>query len=218
MVRLFADDGMPGGPVRFTAPVYFSRHGQTDWNAQQRFQGHSDIPLNDVGRAQAARNGLALARELAAARIAPERLACFASPLVRARETMEIIRQGLRLSARRFAIDDRLIEIDLGVWNGKTPEEIEAETPGAFAEREKDKWGYIVPGGESYKAASARTREFLLELRKHGRRQPVLVVGHGASGRLLRGYLSGMNRDDVPHLKAPQTVLFKLHRGRETEI
>lgn len=201
--------GMPGGAVRLPFPVWFARHGETDWNRARRFQGHADIPLNDTGRAQAARNGFALRADIAA----PDRLHYVASPLSRCRETMEIIRSGLRLPAQRYAIDDRLIEIDLGDWNGKSQDEIEIETPGAFAAREADKWNYVVPGGESYAAAAARVREFLLTLDRS-----TLVIGHGATGRLLRAYLTGRKRDAVAHLKAPQHVAHRLARGRETEI
>ncbi len=201
--------GLPGGRVRLPFPVYFVRHGQTDWNAERRFQGHADTPLNDRGRGQAARNGDALAAEIGD----PERLAYFASPLSRACETLAIIRERLGLAGRRFMIDDRLIEIDLGDWNGKTPAEIEAEHPGAFDRREGDKWSFEIPGGESYAEAAARTREFLL-----GLKGPALIAGHGAAGRVLRGYLRGLKRDEVAHLKAPQDVAFRLFRGREIEL
>ena len=214
MQRMFDRGAMPGGRVRLGAPVWFIRHGRTDWNAERRFQGHADIPLNDDGRAQAARNGLALARAIGAREIGTGSGVVFVtSPLSRARETLEIMRGALRLPARRYAVDDRLIEIDLGDWNGKTPAEIEAESPGAFAAREADKWGFAVPGGESYAAAAARTREFLLTLKG-----PAVIVGHGAAGRLLRGYLTGMKRDAVPHLKARQDVVYELAKGREREI
>ena len=194
-------------------PVFFIRHGQTDWNAARRFQGHSDIPLNDNGRAQAARNGLALAREIERL----EEATFFVSPLVRARETLEIIRRAMRLPARRYGVDDRLIEIDLGDWNGKTPDEIDAAHPGAFEEREKNKWAFEVPGGESYENAAARTREFLVEniSRLKG---PVVIVGHGASGRLLRGYLRGLKKTEIPHLEARQDIALKIHRRRETIV
>ncbi len=199
--------GMPGGRVRLRWPIYFVRHGQTDWNAERRFQGHADIALNETGRAQAARNGGALADDIAN----NAALTFYSSPLVRARETMEIIRERLGLPRQRFMIDDRLIEIDLGAWNGKTPDEINADDPGIFERRQESKWDYTIPGGESYADAATRTRDFLLSLRG-----PALITGHGASGRLLRGYLCGMKREKVAHLKAPQDVAHKLQRGRET--
>ncbi|MEL6362860.1 MAG: histidine phosphatase family protein [Pseudomonadota bacterium] len=210
---IFNKKGMPGGRVSLPFPVYFVRHGQTDWNASRRFQGHSDIPLNENGRAQASRNGLRLRDHVGDL----HRMTFVASPLSRARETLEIIRLALKLPARRYKVDDRLIEIDLGDWNGKTPDEINAEGNGAFDKREEDKWSFVVPGGESYADASERTREFLMEL-KQEMRGPALVVGHGASGRLLRGYLRNMKRDEIPHLKARQDVAYRLYQGKEKEL
>ncbi|MEM9168998.1 MAG: histidine phosphatase family protein [Pseudomonadota bacterium] len=214
--RLTGDGGgaasetdMPGGTVRLSFPVYFVRHGQTDWNAARRFQGHTDVPLNDVGRGQARRNG----RRLACRLFTPESLTFYASPLSRATETLEIMLNALGMRGASYETDERLIEIDLGDWNGKTPQEINSEDPGVFEEREKDKWRYVVPGGESYENAADRTRAFLEELRG-----PCLIAGHGASGRLLRGYLTGMARDAVPLLKAPQDKVFRLSGGREAAV
>ncbi|MEL7486907.1 MAG: histidine phosphatase family protein, partial [Pseudomonadota bacterium] len=68
-------------------------------------------------------------------------------------------------------------------------------------------------GGESYAEAADRTRDFLLSLKG-----PALIAGHGASGRLLRGYLRGMKRNAVPHMRAPQDVAHKIERGREMTI
>jgi len=213
MRGLFSNKGMPGGRVRLSHPVYFARHGQTDWNAEKRFQGHADSPLNDIGRAQAFRNGKALAEELPPARRGSKRLTFIASPLVRARETMEIMRRAMDLPAQRYMIDDRLTEIHLGDWNGKTPDEINTGDPGIFERRERDKWAFVVPGGESYAEAAGRTRDFLNDLEG-----PALIVGHGASGRILRGFLRGLKRDEVPHLVARQDIVLKLERGREVEI
>jgi len=176
--------GMPGGRVRLKWPIYFIRHGQTDWNAERRFQGHSDIPLNETGRTQATRNGTAIADNINAL----SHFTFYSSPLIRARETMEIIREQLNLPRQRYMIDDRLIEIDLGEWYGKTPDEINTEDPGVFDKRQDSKWDYTIPGGESYADAATRTRDFLLSLQG-----PALITGHGASGRLLRGFLCGMN-------------------------
>jgi len=209
MKNFFKSNDLPGGRIRTHFPVYFIRHGQTDWNKARRFQGHSDIPLNDIGRAQAARNGQSLRSDISDV----TQFSFYVSPLVRARETLEIIRTALRLSPRRFMIDDRLIEIDLGKWNGKTPDEINEEDPGVFERREENKWSFEVPGGESYANAAHRTREFLEDLKG-----PSIIVGHGASGRLLRGYLSSWKRDDIAHLEARQDIVYKLDKSKETTL
>ncbi len=81
--------------MRADVTIYFIRHGETDWNAQSRYQGQADVPMNETGRAQARRNGEALRALLPASAAA----AYVASPLLRARETMEIVR-GTSASSR----------------------------------------------------------------------------------------------------------------------
>jgi probable phosphoglycerate mutase len=206
-MRGIFESGLPGGRVRLRHAVWFIRHGQTDWNAERRYQGHADIPLNEKGRAQAARNGAALKD------IAPARAAFISSPLVRATETLEIAREAMGLPRKRYALDDRLLEIDLGDWNGKTYDEIAAEDPGVHARREKEKWNFRTPGGESYAEAAARVRDFLKSLDR-----PAIITGHGASGRILRAYLLGLKPSRTPHLPAPQDRVFEIANGREREI
>jgi glucosyl-3-phosphoglycerate phosphatase len=98
------------------------RHGQTTYNAERRFQGQSDVPLNDVGREQARR----AARYLAA--MEPD--AIFASDLSRAAETAAILAQ---LTGLPVQLDKDLRERAGGSWEGKTADEIRAEFPDAFA-------------------------------------------------------------------------------------
>ena len=206
-MRGIFETGLPGGRVRLKHAVWFIRHGQTDWNAERRYQGHADIPLNEKGRAQAARNGAALRDKIGA------RAVFVSSPLVRATETLEIARAAMGLPKKRYALDDRLIEIDLGDWNGKTYEEIAAGDPGVHERREKEKWAFRTPGGESYAEAARRVREFLTALDR-----PAVIAGHGASGRILRAYLLGLKPSRTPHLPAPQDRVFEILRGREREI
>jgi probable phosphoglycerate mutase len=204
---------MPGGRVRLKRPVYFIRHGETDWNVERRYQGHSDIPLNMTGREQAARNGRALRDALAASGAGPSRIAFFSSPLSRATETLEIMRETMGLSRKRYALDDRLIEIDLGEWNGRTYDEIAAVDPGVHERRAREKWRFAAPGGESYADAALRVRDFLIGLDRAS-----VIVGHGATGRILRGYLTGMRPTRVPHIASPQDVVFYIARGRESRL
>ena len=98
-----------------TPSLYFVRHGQTDWNAETRFQGTRDIPLNDIGRGQASRNGKAL-KDI----VDPSKVNFIASPLMRTRETMEIIRAEMELEPQAYQTDDRLKELSFGDWEGRT--------------------------------------------------------------------------------------------------
>ena len=91
------------GTVHEVTTFLLVRHGETDWNRENRFQGHADPPLNDVGRSQA--------RELAETLLGEGASAVYASPLRRARETAEIIAAVLGLDVR---LDPRLMEVDVG--------------------------------------------------------------------------------------------------------
>ncbi len=175
--------------------LIFIRHGETDWNAEERLQGQRDTPMNARGRAQAKRNGEAL-------RAAIPDVAGFdfvASPLARARDTMEILRTALGLAPAEYRIDPRLIEITFGAWEGHTFAELEAAGTSDIRARRADKWGFVPPGGESYAMLAARVDRWLETLDRD-----TVAVSHGAVGRVLRGRLLGVPDRDVPLLPAPQ--------------
>ena len=183
--------------------LYFVRHGETDWNLAQRYQGQRDIPLNATGRAQArarARAGRS-ARQRAAA------LDYVASPLPRARETMEIMRRELGLPPDGYRTDARLREIHYGHWEGELWNELPAIDPEGFAAREADKWGWQPRGGESYRMLSERVALWLGEVaarRRRGRarrRQPRAARPHPAA-RPAEILSLGVPQDKVLVLKA----------------
>jgi probable phosphoglycerate mutase len=176
--------------------LYFVRHGETDWNTVQRYQGQTDIPLNDRGRHQAARNGRTLA-----GRLGPDaaRLDFVASPLSRASETMAIVRREMGLDPDAFRRDDRLKEQHYGHWEGQLWSELPRIDPAGYAAREKDKWGWCPRGGESYSMLSERIAGWLVEVRRD-----TVVASHGAVSRALRGLLLDLPRADVAALEVPQ--------------
>lgn len=184
--------------------LVFLRHGETDWNAEARLQGQRDIPLNERGRAQARRNGEAIAREL------PE-AADFdfvASTLGRARETMEIVRGQLGLETNAYGLDTRLHEVTFGDWEGLTFPEIEAREPGGVARREADKWRFLPPNGESYEMLSARACEWL-----NGLSRPTVMVSHGGIVRVLLIRLAGMAPMEAMGWQVPQDEVFLWRDG-----
>jgi broad specificity phosphatase PhoE len=91
--------------------IYFIRHGETDWNRAQRYQGQKDIPLNALGRSQAMGNGRTLTGALG---VEAATFDYVSSPLERARETMELMRTEIGLPAQGYRTDDRLREIHYG--------------------------------------------------------------------------------------------------------
>jgi len=188
--------------------IYLVRHGQTEFNAEGRFQGHMDSPLSALGVDQAERVGDRL-RDLVGD-IAGVTL--ISSPLGRTLRTAEIIRERLGLRAE-IEIEPRLIEITVGAWEGRTRDEILTEHPTPCRAML-----FEAPGGETYDQAAARLSSWLagLEL-SDGRRR--IVVSHGAAGWVLRGLYAGLPKAEVLALPAPpQDTIFRLADGRIERI
>jgi len=160
--------------------IYYIRHGQTAWNAAGRFQGSQDIPLNELGREQAARAGVILNELMTQHGHTPGDFGFVSSPLGRARSTMEFVRTQLDLPPADYALDDRLREIGFGHWEGTTLREQEALHPELFAERLLDKWGIPAPGGESYAEVTLRVRDWVDSLTGD-----TVAVAHGGTARAL---------------------------------
>ena len=100
--------------------LYFIRHGETDFNVAQRLQGRSETSLNARGRTQA-REYAGILRDLFERdRRQPSDYAYVSSPLLRARETMELQRSELGLDPSAYAMDERLAEISYGEWEGRS--------------------------------------------------------------------------------------------------
>jgi probable phosphoglycerate mutase len=185
--------------------LYFVRHGETDWNVAQRYQGRRDIPLNATGRTQARRNGRVLA-ELLGGDAAP--LDYVASPLLRARETMEIVRAELQLLPDGYRTDERLSEIDYGHWEGRLLAELPCTDPEGFAARKADAWAWQPAGGESYRMLSERVAGWLAAVERDA-----VVVSHGGVSKALRGLVLPVPRRDIPYLEVPQDKVLLMTAG-----
>ena len=163
------------------APViYYIRHGETSWNALGRLQGVQDIPLNDLGHRQAAHAGNILADLFVRDGRAQSSLTFVASPLIRARATMELVRGELKLPPTGYALDDRLREIGYGQWEGSTLPEMQVADPDLYAKRQTEKWTVSPPGGESYVEVQARMQDWYASLRGD-----TVAVAHGGTARAL---------------------------------
>jgi len=117
------------------APViYYIRHGETAWNAEGRFQGARDIPLNDLGRTQAVTFRAVFSPTCLRVTDRIRRLWLSSqAALSRARLTMELMRGTLNLPPDDYAIDDRLREIGYGQWEGLTLPEMQLNDAATFA-------------------------------------------------------------------------------------
>jgi probable phosphoglycerate mutase len=160
--------------------LYFVRHGVTDWNQERRLQGQQDIPLNALGREQASRCGVLLRDLLARNGRSVAEFDYVASPLGRARETMELMRAQLGLDPESYRTDARLMEMSFGRWEGFTFAELQATEAKALSARERDKWGFVLPGGESYAQLAVRVREWYA-----GVERDTVVAAHGGVCRTL---------------------------------
>jgi broad specificity phosphatase PhoE len=155
------------------------RHGETDWNRDGRWQGHSETHLNDVGREQAR----TVAAELDNVDVV------YSSDLTRARETAEIIAESLGLEVR---VDPRLRERSFGAWEGLTAAEIESDFRDAHT-----RWlagnGPGADDAEPFDTFGARVGAFLAEVLERHPDDTVLVVAHGGSIRVIHALASGLD-------------------------
>ncbi len=157
------------------ASVYLARHGQTAYNLEGRFQGQQPIPLDATGRAQAAN----LAERAAGYGFR----ALWCSPLLRARETADIVSRRIGLQPKE---DARLMETDAGDWTDRSFAEVRAHAPAQFDAFAAGEPSFAFPGGESFAEQEQRVNAALAEI-EHGQ-LPALVVCHGM---VIRAALAG---------------------------
>lgn len=154
--------------------LWLVRHGETDWNAEGRLQGHSDRPLTPRGREQAAQ---------AAARMTGLRFgALVSSDLFRARETAGILAAALGIEPRS---DVRLREIDFGAWEGLSLASVRARFGADHAAFESDPLGARAPGGECARDVADRVIAAADEIAARAEGERVLLVAHALPIALL---------------------------------
>jgi broad specificity phosphatase PhoE len=172
-----------------SATLYFIRHGETDWNVEARLQGQQDVPLNEFGRVQAEE----AAERLRRAVLHYRDLDYVASPLARTRETMERLRATLGLDPASYRTDERLKELSFGDWEGLTWRDLRRRDPEIAARRQRDKWGLVPPGGESYAMLAERVAPALAGLTRDA-----VIVSHGGIARVSLALLCNLSRREAP--------------------
>lgn len=148
------------------------RHGETNWNAQRRLQGHTDIPLNTVGLAQAA----ATAKLLQARHLQEPFAALYSSDLQRAQITAHAIETRLKLTTE---LDPRLRERNFGALQGYTPEQAAERYPDIHPALRARTTDLIPPEGESLRQFADKVESSLLDIAQAHPDQSVLIVAHG---------------------------------------
>ena len=188
--------------------VYYIRHGETAWNAEGRLQGAQDVPLNDLGRRQAASAGCILADLFARDGRSKQSLAFVASPLGRARATMELVRGTLKLPPGDYTIDDRLREIAYGDWEGSTLAQMQALDPELFARRQAEKWTVSPPGGETYLSVQMRISDWYSQVTAD-----TVAVAHGGTARALMVVLGIETPASAADLTIEQGAVYVFGQG-----
>lgn len=154
------------------------RHGQTEWNALQKYQGHTDVHLNELGRKQAATAAQYLKDHEAIE-------AVYASDLSRTRETAEILGRSINLPV---ITDSRLRELSFGLWEGMTFNEVYKEYREEFDNWYNNTSEFKVPGGESFNELVTRVMQALHEIAAE-HRGTVVVATHGGVIMALLNHL-----------------------------
>jgi len=177
--------------------LFVLRHGQTQWNLAGRFQGQQDSPLTEKGQAQAILQNKLLQRVDPLPRLA------FVSPQGR---TMHTAQLALPREAEQHT-DDRLKEIRFGAWEGLTKQEVKDRVGQDF---ETGLWHFESPQGETYEEISQRVRQFLEE-----QSEPAIIVTHGITSILLRGFYLGLGKRELLQLPRKQGCIYHLSGGTE---
>jgi len=189
-------------------PVYFARHGETEFNVERRWQGAgNDSALTARGREHARETGLIL-RELIDLSNPP---GFVSSPLGRARATMEHVLEALGLPRDSYTTDARLVEIDLGEWTGTLADHVKLHDKERWEARVRDRWNVPCPGGESFSMAAKRAGEWLESLERE-----TVAVSHGVFGKVLRAHYAGLAPDEISAQEAPHGAVFRLEGGAVT--
>lgn len=182
--------------------VYFVRHGKTEWNGQYRFQGKSDIPLNEEGRRQA--------RSLASRLGGWSGARMLTSPLSRAFETSAIL---AAVCGTVSETREGLSEMGFGVWEGLSIFETESSDPHAFREWKRNPFHFVPPGGECFPEIRRRLLPVLEEALSSDKER-VLIVSHGGIIRAALSLLLDLSQESVWRMKLSNCSVTAVESGK----
>lgn len=189
------------------ARFFLVRHGQTLWNKEFKYQGQSDVPLTDEGRYQA---------KLLSESLEGERIdTVYASDLERTIETAEIIAKPHGL---KVALAPDMREINFGIWEGYTYEEIIAQWPEEFEKWKEDPFRISPPDGETFLELCTRVSKFLkITARKHPE-ENVLIVSHAGPIRAVLLTLLNLKYEFFWKFKISNTSLTIIEYDGEKDL
>ena len=166
--------------------LYVTRHGETDYNAARRYCGRTDVPLNDTGIAQA--------HELAERLQGMKFDAVVSSPMLRARQTADIVCAALKIM---YSVYEQFAERNMGVYEGLTPKEAQERFPELWDRQCTRKADDAPDGGETLNQACGRIDGGLDRLRQDYRGKSVLLICHGFAARAVRRYCLNLTFDEM---------------------
>lgn len=185
-------------------PIFILRHGQTEWNLEQRLQGSLDSPLTALGVEQAT-----MQQRLLSDVFAREKPQVVVSPLGRTRQTAETALKGHTLQfPPKF--DARIAEISAGLWEGLERREIKQRWPDSQRATCDFEYYTGAAGGEGEQKLRERCSSFLSELST-----PTVLITHGICSVMLRGILCGLDHEAMCALPLTQGCIFEIRDGRE---
>lgn len=191
--------------------IFIVRVCETVGEREGRQLGYLDSPISAKGIEQAQAAGRALRRI-----VADQRSVCVeTSPLGRAGHTAALLGVELGLDPGVMSVAPELVDCNLGAWQGLTNAQIDARYPGERRSREKNKWSYVIPGGESYADVSRRVQQWLAGRR---RAQITIAVTHRMVSRIIQGCYAGMPPEDTLRRSHQQGLIYRLREGRVEEI
>ncbi|EGQ8806805.1 histidine phosphatase family protein [Vibrio parahaemolyticus] len=190
-----------------TRRIFVLRHGETEFNADKKLQGHCNSSLTSKGSDQARRVGTTLKQYV---ENRPFRV--YSSTLGRALQTSQIVCEELNYSYENLNKEPRLKEFSLGEWEQRTIPSLEQEIPNLLAQND---WYLQAPNCETYKSVRERLSSWLSDVAHD---EDIVVVSHGLTGIVLRGLLLGMDYTQVWQQDLPQDAFFIIEDGRITRV
>jgi broad specificity phosphatase PhoE len=179
------------------------RHGETDWNRSRRFQGQSDVPLNETGRAQAKALALTLRQE-------PIK-AIYSSPISRAIETARAINRYHQASIEQR---DGLMEMDLGDFEGLYPRDLMEGQPEFLRMWLENPASVRMPNGETLEEVQTRAWVVVEEIAKTHHEGPVLLCGHNFVNLTILCKILGLDIAHFRRLRQSLGAINTIERGR----
>ncbi|HCG7403482.1 TPA: histidine phosphatase family protein [Vibrio parahaemolyticus] len=190
-----------------TRKIFVLRHGETEFNADKKLQGHCNSSLTSKGSDQARRVGTTLKQYV---ENRPFRV--YSSTLGRALQTSQIVCEELNYSYENLNKEPRLKEFSLGEWEQRTIPSLEQEIPNLLAQND---WYLQAPNCETYESVRERLSSWLSDVAHD---EDIVVVSHGLTGIVLRGLLLGMDYTQVWQQDLPQDAFFIIEDGRLTRV